>query len=605
MALHGANQQAQAQEQNTAAPTAARRGGFMGGGLFGAPISKGLGSEYLNKIAEGLTEKYKTAHPDMKLSVHIVDQVNEPALAYSVIVVTGQMKAAPGTIAAHVLIIEGTNDRLTPLFENVGGQSVEITRVTSDAFDRRMEAIIRERLNKAYPNAQINIIDGCVVPMEFEPTNLTHMHNLALNAGLACGTDLQMRVDDFRDINIANEVKGTMLVDIQPTHGQIEDTIGMPVRSDVAINFRSQRPNQGQDQSVNSNDRDIQIASLSGFVDMMYAPMAANQGNYWSPQQQAPQKFAARLVLTNLRTEIGYTPGMVLLALVNAMTLNNNGNWIQVFRPTPGRSKEVDMRDIGALNIIGNMEGNQNGFGVPPETKTQDFSLQDLGRFVATLVRPGLTISLDVPDCSSTTWYLSIFRDASMGKTGAIDAIYHAACELTNGQFQNHFSRGTPMFEDVNNRVHLGYWTDKNGQRRDIRDIDFLAIANLHGRKNPLDLMAWSNTFLNYNIPLQMRLAQRRKMIEAATSMSAVFNGMGTRVTPSAAFLRALALSCSEAGLSPVVKTPLSASDFNSQNGVADFVQSTAVDPSQAFGHVGFGFGPNQFVNRGNGFTRW
>lgn len=585
--------------------TAQRRTGFMAGGMFGAPIGRGIGSEYLNKISENLGTIYKTANPEFQLDVLVFDKGNEISLAYSAIAVCIRTKTSNIT-AVHVMIVEATGEKLNPIFDNINNVQVEIMRVTGDAFDGELVKIVNERVSKAFPNTTVVIVDGCVIPEEFDPSNPVHMHLLARNAALAGGTEVDARDPNFRDLNITEDGRGTsLIIDIGFNRHQIDDAVGLPMRSDVLVQFRSQKPGQNQNQSVNSNDRDMSISEISGFLDLLYAPMQAQQNPWAQPVPGMTQKFASRLVITNLATNIGYTPGMVLLALASSLTLNNDGNWIQSFRPSATTGKDIDMYDVGALNIEGNLENNQTGYGVPPDTKGREFGSDDLGRFISSLVRPGLMISIDVPDCGPQTWYTSVFRDAANGSQAAIDVIYRAAMELTNGNFAKHFAAGTPMFDDLYNRVHLGYWTDKTGQRRDIRDIDYLAVANIIGRNSPEYLRDWSDTFLRVQYPLPMRLAGRKKMIETLTNMTAVFKGFASRVTFSAPFLTALGRGCTDAGLVPQVKTPYSSLDFNSQRGVAGFVNTALMAPGQNFGMTGFGTYNPQMYNQGNLYHRY
>lgn len=605
--LNGNNTTAQPTANTNAGSTSGKRTGFMSGGMFGAPIGRGVGSEYLNKIADKIRESYKTASSDYEMTVLVMDKANEISLAYSAIIVCTRLRNQANRVAAHVLLVEGTGEKLNSVYENIMGQQVEILRVTSDAFDNTIIKIAKENVSKAFPGSTIYVVDGSVIPSEFDPENKTHAHQLALNAGLAVGTELEVRDSNFRDINIVDDASSnTLVVDIGFDRKQIDDAYGSPMRSDLLIQLRSQKPGREHNQSVNSYDRDAQLSVISGFIDMLYAPVQQQQMyNPWAPVSPTMnQKFAANLVITNLATEFGYSPGMVLLSLVTAMTINNNGLWIQNFRPMASAGKEVSLFDVGALNIEGNMEANPTGYGVAPDTKSSDFTLEELGKFMGMLVRPGLMISIDVPDCGPQTWYTSVFREAANGNNAAYDVIYNAAMELTNGNFAKHFAKGTPMFEFKDNRVHLGYWTDNTGQRRDIRDVDYLAVANLSGKKNPEYIRNWSDTFLSQYRPLPTRLSDRKKMIEGMTGMSSVFKGFATRVTFGVAFLQALATSCMEAGLNPVVKTPLTSADFINQRGMATFVNTALLSPGQTFGNNGFAY-QTPYQNRNIYHGRW
>ena len=116
-------------------------------------------------------------------------------------------------------------------------------------------------------------------------------------------------------------------------------------------------------------------------------------------------------------------------------------------------------------------------------------------------------------------------------------------------------------------------------------------MANLVGERNPAAMREWSDTFTRTDFSLNYRLALRKKMIYALTNETAEFTGWAQRVTFSGQFLEALFKGAQDAGLNLRVNTPLSASDFNNQRGVADFVGNALVTPGRVFNQAGnFGF---------------
>ncbi len=581
-----------------------------GGGLFAAPIGTGLGSEYLNKLREAMNETYKQSlkDPTAEISLLTLDNTNETALAFSAIVVCVRFADNPELgVAFHTLIVEGTGDALTPVSESIGNQPVEIVRVTGDALDEVLMQKVDERVRSSFPQGLRRSVDGSVVPRTFNPENKVHVHRLALNAALACATELEINKPDFVDFNLAHAGNDNALsINIGFSRQQMEDAVGDPMRSDVLVNFATQATAQQRSQSVNAVDRTQKISEISGFLDVLWAPV--QQGPVFNQYMQsqgpaATQKYVSRLVITNMASNFSYTPASVLLSLNTAMALRDQNNWIQGFRGTQ-TDDEVDLHDIGALGIEANFEGNPNGFGSRIDTKSETFGLPDLGQLVAALFQPGLIISLDVPEAGPQTWYTSLFSAASKGSQQAIDAIYDAAMELTNGNFAKYFQQGTPMFQDLNNRVHLGYYTDKNGNRRDIRDIDYLAVANLVGERNPQAIRDWSDTFTRYQYPLAQRLAARKRMIMSLTRESAIFTGFAHRVTPSAALMGALSQGAMDAGLAVDIRTPLSSSEFSNERGVANFVAGALMAPGQSFGAVSTGF-QNYNYGMGMGTNRW
>lgn len=579
---------------------------FHTSSLFAAPISLGVGSEYYGKVKASLTEIYKEANQGVEIALIDLDRVNYPALAFSSLIVALRNKGNPGQgVAYHVLILEATGEKLTPVYEAINNMQVEITRVTSDALDDILLKTASDSVAKAFPGVQVYMVDGVVVPTSFNPEDKYSMHKLALNAGLACGTELQLHSPDFKDLNLSQlQHDSTMNINIGFNRQQIEDAVGQPMRSDVLINFVSKKSNGGQQRnaSVNSGDKEAKVSEVSGFIDVLWNPVnqMGNFNPYMPVQQVQTQKYAARLVITNLASNHSFTPGSILLALATSLAMRDDSNWIQAFRPTPSVRGEIDMADIGALNIEANLMNEPTGFGTRIDTKTDSFKLEDLGQLVAALIQPGLIVSMDCPEVGAQSWYLMVFAAAAAGSQNAYRIIYEAANQLTNGGFGKYFPNGSAMFVDTNNRVHLGTWTDRNGNKRDIRDIDQVAVCNMIGDTSPQLIRDWSDTVLRTSYPLEQRLAARKKMIMALTNETAVFTGFAQRVTFSALALDALAKGIKETGMPVRINTPLTGSDFSNQRGVANFAGAALLAPGQTFTNAG-GFGYQQQAgNMGN-----
>lgn len=561
---------------------------FHTGGLFGSPIGRGLGSETYAKFKNKLQEIFKqTTDKNVEIALIDLDNVNEPALVYSCLLIAMRFRDRPQLgVSYYTILLEDTGEKLQPVYDNINGQQVEILKVTSDAFDSVLAQKAFEKASLAFNTVEARAVDGCVLPADFNLEDNRAVYGIALNAGWACGTDLEGRFPDSMDVNLAAvKHESSLNVNVSFNRKQLLDAVGNPMRSDVLINFDSRKNTQGNKfASVNSGDKEVKISELSGFIDLVWLDNPQNNFNlYMQQNQQQMQKYGARLIITNLVSNHIYTLPSVLLALATSISVKDDNNWIQAFRPIPTSSKELDMADIGALNIEANMMKDPSGYGVRVDTKSDNFKLEDLGQLVAALVKPGLMISMDCPEYGPQSWYLSVFSAASLGSQQAYAAIFNAAMTLTNGLFAKYFQMGTAMFTDTNNRIHNGYYIDKNGQKKDIRDIDHLAVCNLVGDRNPQFIRDWSDTFLKVQYPQPLRLFHRKKMIQALTGETAVITGFSQRVTFTSAFMDALIASIIEVGLSVKVSTPLSGSDITSVRGVATFAHAALMQPGSSF----------------------
>jgi hypothetical protein len=576
-------------------PNTDARWSFHSGGLFGAPISRGVGSEVYSKLKTALTEIFKSAQNSLEIALIDLDNINEPALVFSSIVVAIRNKTINNGVAYHILLLESTGEKIAPIFENIGNTQVEIMRVTSDAIDDVLITKADAAVRRAFPNEQNYFFtEATVVPSTFNAEDKHQVHMLALNAGLAANTELEIHSMGFKDLDLSNVSNdSSLIVNLGFSRQQSYDAVGAPLRNDIQISFSSKKNNaNNRNISVNSGDREAPVSNISAFIDLVWNPVAQqNPYNIYNPMQpMQTQKYSANMVITNLASQMSYTPGSVLLALSTGLSLNMNENWIQAFKPTIGNSRQVDLRDIGALNIEGNLGGvDPNAFGPRINTKEDDFKLQQLGQLVGGLIRPGLMTSLDCPEYGPQSWYLSVFSAAAKGSQSAYKVIYEAAERLTGGRFSKQFPYGTQMFSTVN-RIHLGTWIDKDGTKRDIRDIDHLAVCNLVGESNPQIIRDFSDTYLRVNFPEVQRLSARKRMLLSLTNESASFTGFAQRVTFSSAFTDALMKSIAETGLNVRINTPMTGSDFNDQRGVATFANNAVLIPTQSFMNTGPAF---------------
>ena len=593
---------------NNQSASAPNQGGQPGGwsfhdsNIFNTPIPRGIGSEEYTKMKETLLGFFKNANDRVEVSLLDLSNSEERSLCYSAIVVTMRDKQNPETgVAYHTLLLEGTGDKLKPVYETIGNDNVEILRVASDAKDEHLLRLVLNLVRQTYPTGPYHTTDGTVIPATFKVTAPEQVVKLAANTGLALWSELNRRNPGFKDLDLGQlQRDSTLAMNCSFGRQQIIDAVGNPIRSDIIVDLSSKKGGTNNSRtSVNNGDRELNIAQISGYIDLLWNPaVVQNPYQMYQNQMQGPNhRYSARMVVTHLQPTSTYTVGGVLLALANIIGIRDGNNWVQAFRPQITDSKVIDINDIGAVNIEANIKNEtENGpYGSIIDTKDRGFKLTDLGQMLSALVRPGLITSLDCPEATCSTHYTSVFAAASAGHQSAYETLYQAANQLTHGNFERYFPHGTPMFTDMNNRIHLGTYTDHNGVARDIRDIDYVAMCNLVGRNNPMAIRHYTDTFLNTNIPLPTRLAKRRSLISSVTNETAVFTGFAQRVTCAGKFIDAISMGIRDTGLSVRVTTPLTGNDFNDQRGVADFSSAALSAPGQSFVNTG-GYGyANQF----------
>lgn len=565
-------------------------------GMMG-PISASLGSDSLMKLREKVTEVFKDVQsPELQIRVLALDtQQSNLGLYYSCVVLAMQMpKASNSGVAFYTMVLAGSREAPSNKTENILGQTYEITVTPGEAFDNVYVQRVTEAMRDAFPQSQLYNVGGTMVPADFNMDDTVAVHRLCYNASSAVFAELKMRQPDFQDINLAAARNDNNLqVSVNFSRDTIENAVGEPMRADVCVQFKTAHTSTNPNESLNNQARrNDSFGQVLGFIDPVWAPVQP-QGNAWgmwqNPQMmmQASQKYAARFVITHMESNKVPTLPAYLLLLLSALPVGMNSTWFHAFynQNRFDKSSKIDFTDVGALNIEANLPtpkhpaGNPNNRGDRLDTRAKDFTPEAFGNYMMRLFREGLYFSLDVPLAGPQTWYMEVFRAASEGNQEAIHAIVGACDQLTNGAFSQAFNQpgqARQIFVEQGNIIHMGYYEDSEGRKRDIRDIDHLAVLNVYGETDLNIVRQWSDSFLQTSRPLLQRLAERKNIIMAVTKNRAQITGMATRVTFAHNFLEALNRAAEMAGLH--VKTSVPTTGLHAiDRGVASFVNQALV----------------------------
>lgn len=609
MAINEEN--ASGNQRAAAAPAAGQGWSFHGGmPLLQAPIPRSSSSDYFNKLKAGLQEIYKQADSGVKIDVIELSQANDSALNFSSLIVATTLTADPrlGT-AYHILLAAATGDELQPRVEQMSDRTVNVKLVPGDAINdiliQKASRLVASKYN--IPLEKTLFVDGTVLTTRFNPDDKQQLHDIALSAALAGVTELSTLVPGFEDINLAKLVKqGQSTIEIAFQRQQLPDPAGNVIRSDQTITFTDRKGDGQRDRQLNTGDKVAKISELGCFVDAVWYPLQdPNTFGGFAPMGNVPtQKFAARVVITNMECAVAQTPATVLLSLSTALALRNPQIWYQSFRPVQTGRKEIDMTDVGALNIEGNIPvpvpggagyaPDPSGFGRPIDTKDDSFRTEQLGLLLSTLFHKEPMFAIDIQEYGPQTHYLSVFAEAARQEGHAArERIFNAANILTNGEFERHFPKNGQIFATQSERIHAGTWVDYMGNTRDLRDFDYLAVANLLGQRHPQILKDFSDTFLRTDWHEWIRLEQRQRIIQQLSNDTAKFTGFFQRLTFSADFLRALDNAISTHNLRVMIRTPSSGHDFIAQRGIATYAQQALLGPGPSFiQNGGFTSGP-------------
>lgn len=586
------------------------------GSDFRDPIRRSIGTEAVNNITKALNENLENGTKGFKdaftSSVIVLDKSVYTTLAFScVLVCLKEKNSRENVVSYHTLIVESTNDSKLTRTEQINGRAIEITMVAGDAYDFELIRIAQQALEQEFPGAIFSRTDATRVPRSFtedsEAKEVKHYTELAANSVTACYVDLKLR-SGASDISMAN-ARGdkSLVVELDFKDRVIKDIVNEPIRSDVNVRFFSEQQAQNNTRSLNNGSTSKPIAHVSGFIDLMWSPVSedsqgfAAYGSNMNNGARPTQKYAANYVITDVLPDAAATPATVMLAIATAVnTLRVDNNYYGAFVPKHHLGGRVDSHDIGAINYevnLGNVPVNQEINRI--DTNAANFSVTDLGQLLAASIRPGLAVSVDIPETSPQAWYMSVLRSAAMGNQGAVDSICKSLNDLTNNRFSGYFKGGN-LFINSGYRVYGGTYVTAEGEVRDIRDVDYLYLLNCKQAGFMETVRAWSDSRLGTNVSIEERMHTANRVIQAVIP-SANVSCYYHRVTFNDAVIQAILLSLKDCGTAPRIRTPFNSGELMAQRQVASTVADALGNPQSQVTLFNQGYASTS-VNNGHSY---
>lgn len=610
-------------------------GGDDGMWSFLNPSANGLytvtdtaAGEALSKLDKALGEIYKSANPAIEITTLPLSMEANQMLNIDTLVVITRLTNVPQIgIAYHPILIAGSIPKIDDAVVQVNGQNTNETRVEGDVADDVFHEAVFNEVRRLFPNDQITITLAEVLPRTFNFEDKDAVQKVARNASMAGAVTLQKLVPGWSDLNLANVKKDSSLT-LRSNYGQPNENnrVGLPVRSDVVVSLTAEPLNQNQGQQRRSvvQTRSREVSRVQAFVDLVWAPTTGPRNPFFNAQMnQAPafgqavqqqnphQRYIPRIVVTGLSTQNPPTTAMQLLSALLSSYISEEGHWVHAFQPRTYRSgsKEIDMHDIGALAIEANFENDPSGLGQRVDTSLETFQPM-LADYLAAIIRPDPIISVDVDECGPDSWYNGFLPMAAEGQQEALDELFNAWNILTNGRFAINWEKAQyngPICTDENNRIHLGYYLDAEGNRRDLREIDYLAVLNRFGGGTDHDIVKrWSDSFIDGTDPLLKRLENRKKIIDMMTQNTAVYTGFARRISFAHVLMQVGARSAKEAGLDfRTISSHAQLKTNERASGNFDNLMMSGGQTSGLFARSSFGQNTNNFgSNRSFGFSR-
>lgn len=562
----------------------------------------GSGGEQFEKLYENINKKIKFLNDEVKTEEKyaVIKLLKQNAgLNYSAIIVAEMYN---GIVAAHILMVEKTGDYPEKLIETIAGTRYEITRTPADALDEKYVMQAQNAVAEALKVdvASVVITDGTLVPNEFDVTNESMVNDLIQNTLNATHSEINIRVNDYKGINLSSLIQqnrnGKFFINMyfNTEDSQFFDQTGMPVRQDVCIALSYKLNSNQNNRSINQGDDAFEIVKTYGYLDFEWSPSMING-------MVGTQKFIPNFIITHIESKVAPTPDIMFIGIASVFAINEDMNWMQMFRPTPSKKNEIDFNDIGALNIEGNIENSPTGFGKKYNTKEKTFTVIELNKYIQHLVRPNIIVSIDVPKAGPETWFMSVLQYIKFRNSkDAFNRVMDYINTMTNGSFQvGNFQ----MFDGITNKIHGGFYKTANAFK-DIRHLNsYLGFANFIADTNqsPALISQYTNTLYNSSIPSELRCAERKKYIDEMSNKTAVYKQYYDRLTFSSPFLMQLLTSLRSIGFSPLFSNMGTVNDMFQRRSTVDFSGAMVGMDARILGQTN-AFGG--FFGIGTGYTR-
>jgi hypothetical protein len=538
--------------------------------------------EVTDKIAEGEVEG------PIKFSYHGLDGEKE-GLLISALVVAAVVKN-PNTdqklVAHHTILLAATARGANAVEMSMGQVKYERLVVAADAYDATLRGRINEVIAGAYPGYTLIDADATVVPGDLDLKSEEAVRNVIANATTATATLLSSVIASDAWVIDEETAKLTFQTEIKASYTHFADLTGQPNRGDIVIEMSqlSGKPGQNQQNTAefqyNTGSARKLVTQIFGYIDLISTPSAPSNNfgfginSHLAGRAEELKIYTPRYVITNLDApeEAAELP-IVLQGLATVQVLQNDQRWVGALVQQHKNGAQhaqggVNIRDLSVIGLEAPvmMPPGYIGGELP---KPQRLPLNSavagdamLAAAIQTHFNDDILFSMDVPECGASSWITSPFAAAARGDQQAIRDIFEAADLLTGGRFSpiykaaNQGQMKQPIYDDKM-YVNLGFYYDGSG-KRDIRDVDYLAVLNATGDSEMETINDWANLQANSEVDPMFRLTETRR-IQQRLFEGMVITGRAVRVTFNPAFIYALASAIAEAGLVYETKVGMSA----------------------------------------------
>jgi hypothetical protein len=581
-----------------------------GGQVLGRMIHPESGSEAFKRVVELLTKT--AAETNGAIEIFPFPREIHTDLSHSVIAVvrSNKVPVGPGRpkhdfVTCQIWIMEATGE--VPRAHEVveGGKRWMVTPTIEDSHNTILVEYVSSTLRNHYgQETLVMTIDPLIIPRE---QDLTKDERLVAQLDVsitAVNTRTYVRIDGFQDYNYVANHGGKDVILAVSTSIRPEtrtDLQNRPFYSDaeVVVSVEKNGPRtQGEVFHQPSTTKDVCATSVMVDLVPVDAELLEVNRSHRGSGFRPKAAWAPRLTAVNVDQFFTRTPAGILFALTSMTQLAADRAYAETFRPSKQRDA-VNLRDIGYLNIEANLDDEEGEYG--SRVPVQDASDSEIGKFLDLTVTRFPILAVDCmttgPQAYYTTGLYNVARGRSDSARRAQAELYHSLRCATNGLIENFVSPDESFVADEGELIHVGYWIDDNGRRRDLRELDnYLAVAAL-SKNNPRLIDDWCATYHRIDIAEARRMSDRWNILMAISANEAVQTGTALRVGINDKVVSGFVDALSEAKL-PMVSR-------GSGNGDAFAVHRAVSRTAGRSMYRGQGMAHSQVAAGGRATSRW
>jgi hypothetical protein len=579
-------------------PTAGGMIGFMGTDV--ALMSASVGSEYTEKFATIIKEMYAKIGVN-KPKVFVFDKEIIPDLGYSYIAIA---QNDGNNVYYYTVMLTATGNK--PLssqamyadFVESAKMNKPVTAYTMDqTIDRYVHELIVKRLSESYGNGNFIPVDGVIVNEANDLENIARRTAaLGYNA-----TKIEITLKNSQDLNITQALStaaGSMFsINVTPVPDTaIKDEVDKPHKA--LFNITLDMVTRKTVNSVHMNSAGNRtLCNITGYIDAIPEEVTIQTGYGQPPITQI--RLHPHVVITNIKTTYP-TTGYLMMAIATALVMDEPDVLYPIIAKDP---------NVGALNIITNLEGSQNGVGKILDLSGKKVTQEEAIATIREMFTLKPLFSIDVDAFGADSFATSILStasklDGSPESKGAINKLLSTVVNLTNGAFPKDFPIGE-IFADQSIVIPSGYYYAKDGEK-DIKDLNLSFIAKSTADINMLNqyILGEFPRSKSGIDPFMNRLEFAAKLIP-----DALIDTRTTRVRFSGKFMATLLAAVRAAGFDPKYKPLMNYTADVNYAQIQNFIGNAVMETSPGFGRIGVN--GNQFnyqtpnYGGGMGYNRW